>query len=294
MTRLFVLGNGFDRAHCLNTDYSDFKKFVCEKEAGSGVYTVIDNAEQNYINYGNSSKEWSNFEELLGGIKLSCYSSEEIRALNESLEAGIDPEKFIKSEEFDQISKMNSLILVRINELFNEWIDTIDPKKGIINKCLDINENDKFLNFNYTTTLEELYGVDKKKINYLHRKDSNREGYRYIFGLEEYEERKAKRDLYSVFNQANRYLIKPVACLIQNGEVDYPNDKIEEIYFWGFSLSKVDMPYIERIFKCHKSTIKTVKLCKYQYESEDEYVKFEKFIKQSGLDIELGYFDDNT
>ncbi|AYW49647.1 hypothetical protein C7H83_03680 [Tetragenococcus halophilus] len=108
MTRLFVLGNGFDRAHCLNTDYSDFKKFVCEKEAGGGVYTVINNAEQNYINCGNSSKEWKNFEELLGGIKLACYSSEKIRTLVESLEAGIDPEKFIKREELDQIPRMNS------------------------------------------------------------------------------------------------------------------------------------------------------------------------------------------
>ncbi|MCF1585811.1 bacteriophage abortive infection AbiH family protein [Tetragenococcus koreensis] len=293
MSRLFIIGNGFDKAHCLPTDYSNFKEFVCKSESGGGVYTIIHNAEQKYNSYGNSSKEWSGFEELLQCIDLASYSPKEFCTLAESLEPGIDGEKFIGKKESDQIYFMNSLILNRINKLFNAWIGTINPKKGTINKCLDINKNDEFLNFNYTTTLEDLYDVDKEKINYLHRKDSNAKGYRYIFGFEEYEERMFKRNLCSVFNQAIREFIKPVNVLIQNGEVDYLNN-IEEVYFWGFSLSTVDKPYIERIFNSHKETINTVKLCKYQfYNDREKYLELDALIKKCGLkSIELEYFDD--
>ena len=30
MSKLFIIGNGFDRAHCWATSYDDFRKYLCK------------------------------------------------------------------------------------------------------------------------------------------------------------------------------------------------------------------------------------------------------------------------
>lgn len=31
MSKLFIIGNGFDRAHCLATSYDKFREYLCNK-----------------------------------------------------------------------------------------------------------------------------------------------------------------------------------------------------------------------------------------------------------------------
>nr|WP_228480498.1 hypothetical protein [Staphylococcus aureus] len=86
-------------------------------------------------------------------------------------------------------------------------------------------------------------------------------------------------------------LAKPVDDFINEGRVNYSG--ITEIYFWGFSLSDVDKPYIDKILDDNKSTIKNIYLCNYQFKNERDLKKYKDYLKSQNIDIELQLFDDS-
>ncbi|RIO29735.1 AbiH family protein, partial [Staphylococcus saprophyticus] len=88
---------------------------------------------------------------------------------------------------------------------------------------------------------------------------------------------------------------KDTKNIIQNNKRFYEKlqkSKIKELFFWGFSLSEVDKPYIEKIFEDNKSTITKVYLSKYQFYSRDK-VKFVEFLKKYNLENKLESFNDH-
>lgn len=82
-------------------------------------------------------------------------------------------------------------------------------------------KNSLFLNFNYTRTIEQVYGIKASDICHIHGEVSSRtEG--IYFGNGDDEEFEGFFDRLS---------------------------KVNKIYSYGFSFSEVDMPYIEEIAK---------------------------------------------
>lgn len=303
MSRLFVIGNGFDTAHGLQTKYSDFRSFVCKKNRK--IFNIIEQAE---IEYNKTKKQacdlsenWSYFEDILEYMDFSQYNKEEETEFREILTYGAAKPIEKVSRIGDKINSKNSFILNGINRLFNEWINEVNIQK-FLQKDLQFNTDDKFLNFNYTNTLEMLYEIEG--VNHIHRDDKANEGYRYIFGFKGEEEaheeptnlrahfRPAYKNIAPDIAAVKNEFIKPVCSIIDEGKVDYGKNEIKEIYFWGFELADVDKPYIEKIINDHIETIEKVKLCKFQYCDEKKREKYRQFIKNCGLDIELECFED--
>lgn len=101
--KLFILGNGFDIAHHIKTEYSDFKRFLenynpeilesdmpnpiislkdgklyCDsKNAANIIWHLIDNAERHISDdIYNKNIEWKHVEESMGKLDYSeCFDN---------------------------------------------------------------------------------------------------------------------------------------------------------------------------------------------------------------------------
>ncbi|WP_081330647.1 AbiH family protein [Staphylococcus saprophyticus] len=281
MTRLFVIGNGFDIKHGLKTNYKIFKNEVAKNDLK--LFEIINKAEKVYKerNPYNTSNEWSNFEELLRYIDFADYNSNYIN----------NPIKLRSKNNNSNILNNNNKIIDDINKQFNKWVSKVKLK--ISGKSKKINNDNYYLSFNYTKVLQKKYNINKKNINQIHLcKSSSRP---FIFGMKKIEEDKSfssnfKGSLNEIINDTSNIFEKPVDKIIDEGLVNYKN--LKEIYFWGFSLSDVDKPYIEKIFDNNKNTIEKIYLCKHQFDRSDKE-HFVEFLKKYNLENKLESFNDH-
>src|SRR5699024_1934160 len=151
MTRLFVIGNGFDMAHNLRTSFEEFKKYIensinksnkKEKEKLRTIYIILNSAEASYNHKENilkdsDSSEWNLFETILAYIG----------SLNEK-------EKYCKENSFRN-DMLQENVLRDLQSLFTQWINSIDENS--IRRTRLFKNDDLFLNFNYTKTLQKNY-----------------------------------------------------------------------------------------------------------------------------------------
>ncbi|MDW3910801.1 AbiH family protein [Staphylococcus saprophyticus] len=292
MTRLFVIGNGFDMAHNLSTSFEEFKKYIenrinkskkKEKENLFSIYAILNSAEGSYncktnILKDSDSSEWNLFETILAYIG----------SLNES-------EEYCKENSFRN-DMLQENVLIDLQSLFTQWINSIDEHSTRRTRLFK--NDDLFLNFNYTKTLQKNYrfSVCNKNINHIHvLKNKCNKQYHYGHGenfIKEVESPGLDNEKINFFGLNTK---KDTKNIIQNNKRFYEKlqkSKIKELFFWGFSLSEVDKPYIEKIFEDNKSTITKVYLSKYQFYSRDK-VKFVEFLKKYNLENKLESFNDH-
>lgn len=180
-----------------------------------------------------------------------------------------------------------------LNEAFGEWVLQLNkPKKS---KKVMLDENALFFTFNYTKTLEELYGIEEDQVVHLHGSLDNR---RFIIGHNMTAEQMMNKDFEeNVYNrepdkdrgqddarmamfQAAEEMRKPVEDVISDYGSDFNSLKgIEEIEILGLSYSPVDMPYLEEIFSIVGRDVKV----KLGWHNDKDKVNAETFAKKMEL-----------
>lgn len=267
MSNLFIIGNGFDIAHGLNTSYEDFQIFLRRsypnaKESDIIPEYVIDhhgnecckNEDEvvGFIKYVLSSVEgdkWSDLESSVGKIEYNNYIPE-----IDDYDDDNEYDKLYYTEDFS----MNLVKpILELPTYFDKWVLSINTNGIILKKDFFnlINKNsDLFLSFNYTHTLEETYGIHN--VCHIHGKMGEKlyfghgvqrdyfadDNYGLVPGTEE------------SFQQMHDALKKDTIAAFQHHSDFFANlstlNKIDEIYSYGFSFSDVDMFYIQQIFNC--------------------------------------------
>ena len=273
--RLFIIGNGFDLAHKMNTSYNDFSKFLKKnydiKEEITVPYSLvqIDHNGEHIVNIYKTAKylyalinrtnggDWSNFEENLGSLDFE----EDFSFLSHVYDKNGDINLFHESANNEDLANDLYVIVPTIKDFFREWITLVNdkvtkykPLNSFI-ELLDSNDGeDIFLTFNYTNTLEKLYNVNNichihgnvakdKDIIIGHGKDDlffeNEDRLsRYMgceYGLQKLQVA-LKKDTNSVINKHKKFF-------------DKISSNITKIYSFGFSYGNIDLPYIEKIIK---------------------------------------------
>ena len=132
-----------------------------------------------------------------------------------------------------------------------------------------VNDKDsRILNFNFTTVLEKLYGVDKERICYIHGNNTENSDKIYFGHGENPPVFKGRMNtLYEVLPLLEQYYNEEGALCIPNirlKKILYkePEKRLEvnsdffeqmkeltEVYVFGFSFGTADMSYIRRILK---------------------------------------------
>ena len=152
--KLFVLGNGFDLAHNLPTRFNpDFKNIAKKYER------------DNFWDLYQSSKNdiWSDFENLLG-----CPDFNAI----EEIFNGYEPD-YLSERESDRDSiiyqvELNGNLQGALYEFADKAENSLRNVKSndLIEQILD--SDGYYITFNYTNTLEELYGIPREQILHIH------------------------------------------------------------------------------------------------------------------------------
>ncbi|MGU9851120.1 bacteriophage abortive infection AbiH family protein [Pseudomonas koreensis] len=267
MSTLNIIGNGFDLWHGLPTSYDSFYDFAKE---------VLHEMESFYLIDPGSSGPWSDFENALGKFDWQLFYDAHD---NTDLTA----ENFRRSEVYgleDDITEQADSLVEVIKEKFHDWIESIDISQ--VQKKTFFSEGDSFLTFNYTSTIQVVYGVDPANILHIHGRSDAYDD--LIFGHGETMEEEPEQDengdsnrtMFSDAEGAARYpfyaLQKPVSEVINKHRDFFRSlEGISTINVIGHSLNEIDLPYFEEIVKIVKYAKWNV-YC-YKFEECDRYPK---------------------
>lgn len=272
MEHLYIIGNGFDKHHWIESGFDDFGRWLKENHSSLfyqlvSIYSISD------------EKEWQQFEHILGELNVT-YQVEEImedrrpnwmslpdddRAFNNAkrdYEAAPEVARYTFEDLFEEV-----------RYTFVEWINQLnEPERK---QMITMEKNSTFVTFNYTDTLESLYKIAANQIIYIHGctkrgeklelghgktvEDIQSEYYSQIpedvDSQEQIEHFYAnandwvEEDTYMEIIQRLADQRKPVEDLIGKLNkllLDNMTD-IVHIHIYGFSFSDIDMPYIATI-----------------------------------------------
>ena len=176
-TKLFLIGNGFDRWQGLPTSYDNFRQYyfehILEISKQLRIKTEVDKA-------GNIITP---VEKIFGDILNPKKLPGEFFWNFESSMALLDDQNialyFGKSDKgVYQMQETLNAALEILRKVFGDWIKSIsieDKETGYI-----FDDSCYFINFNYTNTLEKRFQVDERNVNYIHGDFSDAES--IVFG----------------------------------------------------------------------------------------------------------------
>lgn len=240
--KLYIIGNGFDIYHEIPCKYSDFKRF-CEREAND-MYRRLN------AYYDDADDLWSYFERNLPNINgeaLISWAADRNPDWNRNREGYycfIDELK----NEVDFLEPLLSLY-------FRDWIMTLNLENITPRLNLDT-EDCKFLNFNYTKTLEIVYHVNRNDITYIHGVVNGNFPKLVVGHCASIDE---IRELFQNDNVFKKEAYDEIAGLVAGWRKDTERiisenenffnsiHTVNEIYVLGSSMSDVDLPYFNKI-----------------------------------------------
>ena len=249
---LFVIGNGFDLYHGVQSRYEDFHKWLMANRDWNRFEAV----EQHF----REVDLWSNLEENLGTF--------------DSAECGED---WSIATPFGVFFNGQLICTAReVNEDFDEklrewreemlrglaeWVKTLRPAVECPRLPI-VFPDAQYLNFNYTRTLEDCYGIDPCQIRHIHGVAGvSWEGLQlgHDFEVEDpldedekdYNPEVFDEDRVTPVQQLNDHVRKwrkPVQKIMQS-HADFWEGlrEVSKVIMLGFSLGRVDEPYIRKI-----------------------------------------------
>lgn len=274
MRKLFIIGNGFDLAHGLATSYENFRNYLCD--------TYIVACEEEYsvpivpsVSMGPHGEDICNMEDV---VKFLVYL---ISSAESDVDKWCDLERSLGLLDYDEFFDMLTVeldkdgdidnwkrscnnealafniftVVSKIRELFEEWVVDIDIKS--VQKKMRfydlIQGEDIFLSFNYTETLEDVYGIDGSRVCHIHgeRKEN------ILFGhgnMKNYTEEYMRANIGSenALSELDDFLKKDTKQALREHGYFFKgiDNSVKEVYSMGFSFAEVDLIYIKEI--CRK------------------------------------------
>lgn len=298
MKKLYIIGNGFDIAHGLHTDYWKFRTFLeqeypdflIEFEKLYGIQQLDDTepwytikAQERWNQVVNKDL-WSAFEELMGHPDISDMLNFSSSILDDmDLDGGnIGIRDTMDAYWRDQFGFANLL-----QDYVKEWIEKIDTS-GILPRKNELigNDEDIFLNFNYTDVLEHVYQIED--VTHVHGSMERVSDISPIMGhcnkTESYKHRQLAMEADEKYDEGESSIQDAIADYLDalfkdtNSIIDFHRgffrelDKIDHVVVIGWSAGSVDIPYL---LKIKESVRKDIKWTVYWYNNE-AYISLKK------------------
>lgn len=288
---LYVIGNGFDIHHKINSKYSDFRGW-------------LGNSEQSYILdefdevYGICDEDWwDDFENNLASLDVVQYAIETakvnfVRLLDDHCERMWNDAKIAVANQLNDLYH-------GIRSCFHDWIVQLNKPQTSNKINLNVNKS-LFFTFNYTKTLEEIYKIKRENILHIHGCVDENE--KFILGhgegaksfetkihSEEFEGMLMKKGIEPLSEElAENAVIQGVLSQKKdvdkhiNNNLDFFNklSRVKEVAVFGFSFSKVDLPYLDKIVHSIKQS--EVKWIISDYNSEKNK-EIDSFIREHNI-----------
>lgn len=270
MSTLYIIGNGFDIAHGLDTRYWKLREFIEEKDPEflrqfEELYDIqpLDDTEYGYTeaaqeqwNKTVNHNLWSEFERFMGNPNITGMLDLSTSVTEGMPTTGIrDHMAIYWKEQFGFINKLQTYV--------RDWIETISTDNIAIKKISLVNSSDYFFNFNYTDLLEKVYGIEN--VLHIHGGVSTVSDIEPIMGHcnisdmknhkqwakdadEEFKEAESSIQE-AVYNYLNA-IYKDTDEQIKFNQSFFDEIKfVEKIVVIGWSAGDVDIPYLRKIIK---------------------------------------------
>ncbi|EPH06624.1 hypothetical protein HMPREF1531_00526 [Propionibacterium sp. oral taxon 192 str. F0372] len=308
---LFIIGNGFDISHELQTSYAKFKEYLAKKYGefeghfipsigmlprGEEVADLKDVAQVLLGAFETTdSEEWNNFEDLLAKIDFGYF--------HDAVEIPLDAEGFpTPHARYVMEDESNALLIAftQVEELLAKWLeDTVIRTKKALAPIYNFQElapsNTGYLSFNYTDTLEEIYDI--QNVLHIHGRLTHSE--RLIFGSQKegVSEQTGWHQWDNKISSIHQILQKDVTVQLElhRNFFDKIGSQTTRVLSGGFSMGSADTEYLERICRDLPGTAEW-------YVSEFEYTenggKPFKYkcakLREAGFLGPVGYFEPKS
>jgi len=253
---LYIIGNGFDLHHNIQSKYSDFKEYIQHNNKA-----LFDLTEE----YFQIEDNWSDFESALATI--DTEDIDELVNNASSFLASYTDDDWSDASHHDyqyEIGKVFQPLSSLSEKYFKEWLLQIyiPNRKETHNQSLKLTKNATFLNFNYTNTLQKIYKIKKSKILHIHgslkkssdiiighgRKPTNKKYVDRLYDPTEMDVRVVDGD--NLIEEYFQTTFKPTKKIIKENKNFFSKlKKIDKIYVLGHSLSEIDFKYFQVIVK---------------------------------------------
>lgn len=155
-TTLYIIGNGFDLMHGMHTKYGDFLLWLLNHNR----FDVVFELESVFGNDPNHSDLWSDFETALGQYDFEKAAEWDMTSLYVS-QAQVGNMVLSGDESLFLDVSLNTIV----DKSFTSWVNSIELTNE---QKVELDEESLFLSFNYTDTLETLYGVQFDNVLHIH------------------------------------------------------------------------------------------------------------------------------
>jgi hypothetical protein len=244
---LYIVGNGFDLWHGLPTKFSDFYYFARD---------LLDELDEYFDSKNTEATPWCDFENHLGR-----YNWKSFYDAHNNLEPWEDSFRpsFVYSLE-DDIQEETEMLIDSLKEKLREWVGSISIEH--LPKKFRFSTDSLFITFNYTSTLQEVYGISKTDILHIHGCEFEFDD--LVFGHGEIlqedgepeidENGDSLRTMFTDSENSAKYplyaLRKPVSDILEKNIGFFDNlESSNIVVILGHSLNDIDLPYLSEVEK---------------------------------------------
>lgn len=250
--KLYIIGNGFDRWHGIPSGYEHFRGFV--EECDSTLLKAV----ENYLPAGG---DWGDLESALAGI--------DVGRIVDDLEHFATPygaDDWSDSGHHDfqyEVDRIVECLSTELRRRFGQWIRLlpIPTHETVPVRLRTIDPTASFLTFNYTPTLQQLYGVPDSHVLHIHGAARLPDGDLVLGHAWNPQDRRSLNDRPDIEEMDTRLLeahtildryfsktFKPSARIIEQHRPFFEQSApVEEVCVLGHSLSCVDELYFRTL-----------------------------------------------
>ncbi len=269
---LYIIGNGFDLAHGMKTSYEDFHQWLLD----NSEFSAVNRVESLYPYITDSEGRWCDVESALGSITL-----EEATNYDRNFQECPD-EINCEDSSHDAYRCCENLknVVDILPCLLRDWVASITTND--IRPIFELIKRAKFLSFNYTRTLEDVYQIKSDNILHIHETVIGNRPLVVGYGESRFEDDEYVPDDDAIDVVLIKNLLshcrKPVDAIL-NEPIPLSWFKslgeIESVIVYGHSCSKVDKPYFETV----ADNIKTNASWTFNVHDANKNKSIEKFAK---------------
>lgn len=161
---LYIIGNGFDIHHGINSSYLNFRNWL--EKAEPNIYSQLCDLYEISTDENKAKEWWSDFENMLSEVDLNNYVENVVIDNYPDLSKDDFRDRDYHAAEYAASDELGALIY-HVKRTFNAWIASLDKADGSKRIHL-IRKDSLFITFNYTRTLEELYQIPDNQVLHIH------------------------------------------------------------------------------------------------------------------------------
>lgn len=295
MTKLFIVGNGFDLHHGISSRYTDFGSWL--ETVDREVHWAVEEFLPTWVDpEGKVQNAWSDLEN-----NLEHFDTDQLLEYGSNFLPSYGADDWSDSGHHDfqyELDRVIRALSTGLHINFVRWLGTLMIPTQTLSPVRSIDPQARYLTFNYTPTLQALYGATN--VLHIHGALADKSsqivlGHGWKPRPEDLWEDRVDEDTdtrvaegFHLIDKYFRATFKPTADIIQRNRGFFGGlGDVSEAYILGHGLAEVDAPYFAEMLTYMKMDVRwTISY----YGNSKERAKVEAAAKRIGIPVARARF----